>query len=211
LAAVSQTTQEISAAGGALLTAAPFTGPAAPFVAIAGAITEMLASFGIGTGCGQTCVLSSDFANQAEALLQENISTYFGIAPPRPQIAQTAAEANFNQVWNWLVQQCSNPQLGQAGQNCISERQQGACFWHQTGQPQFPGQPAYGQCWNWYASYYAPIATDPAVPDAQASTAPISASSSASAGTTSGAGTDWAGLVPVAIGAVAVILLLWSL
>ena len=188
LGAALSTTVE-SSVGSSLLTAAPFTGPAAPFVAAAGAIADMLASFGVGAGCGQSCVLSSDFANQAEAQLQQNISNYFAIAPPRPASAQAAAVANAQTILNWIQQQCSNPQLGSAGQQCISDRMAGGCTWKQTAAKLPPwGTPPVGACWNWVNGYLDPIANDPnVVPDAQASTAastttPAAGSTAASAG-----------------------------
>lgn len=164
-----------SSVGQGLLTAAPSTGPLAPFVALAGAISDLLASIGIGAGCGQTCIAASNFANEAAALLDQNIHAYFAIPASRPQSAQTAALANFETVWNALIapQACGNPQLGSAGQKCISDREAGACTWKQTADtvPAW-GTPPVDACWNWDSGYRAPIADDPnVVPDALASTA----------------------------------------
>ena len=58
-----------ASAGQVVMASAPLAGPGAPFVAVAGAITELLASIGIGAGCGQTCIQATDYANQAEVLL----------------------------------------------------------------------------------------------------------------------------------------------
>jgi hypothetical protein len=165
-------TQIEGSVGSALLAAAPFAGPAAPFLIIGGAICDMLAVLGVGSGCGQTCVLSSNYANQAEALLQQNIAAYFNIPAPRPQSAQAAALANFQAMWNDLEAQCGVASLGSAGQKCITDRQAGACTWKQTAAALPPwGTPPVGACWNWFAGYRDPIANDPAVPDAVASTA----------------------------------------
>jgi hypothetical protein len=152
--------------GGALLAAAPFAGPAAPFLAAAGAIAELLAKFGVGSGCGQSCVLSTQYANAAESALQQNIAAYFAIPPPRWTGYQQQAISNFMSVWNDLDSQCSNPSLGTAGQNCISDRQSGACKWHQTTTPPW-GTPEAGACWNWWNGYHDPIANDPDVTDVQ--------------------------------------------
>lgn len=111
------------------------------------------------SGCGQTCVVTSQWANQAEPHLQQNISAYFAINPPRPRSVQQIALANFDAVWNTLVQQCNQPGLGDAGQNCINDRQSGACKWHATSQT-YPGSPAVGACWNWFNGYRDPIAND---------------------------------------------------
>jgi hypothetical protein len=125
------------------------------------------------SGCGQTCVVTSQWANQAEGYLKQNISAYFAIPAPRPQSVQQIAMANFQAIWNTLVQQCSQPGLGTAGQNCINDRKDGGCKWKQTGQP-YPGTPAVGACWNWWNGYYYPIANDTNVyNDAASAASPI--------------------------------------
>jgi hypothetical protein len=116
-------------------------------------------SFGIEailhSGCGEACIVTSQWANQAEVLLKQNLSEYQAIAPPRPRSVQQIAMANFKAVWNRLVEQCSQPGLSTAGRNCIGDRQDGACKWRDTG----------GQCWNWWSGYYYPIANDAQVYD----------------------------------------------
>ena len=160
-------TQIEGSIGAGLLAAAPFSGPAAPFLAVAGVVAELLAKFGVGSGCGSTCVLSSEYANQAEAALQQNINTYFALPAPRTQSQQQAAETIYASIWSDLVQQCgSSPLAGtDAGKRCISDRAQGSCAYKQTGTPSYPGAPAMGACWNWYLAYFAPIAADPVIPD----------------------------------------------
>lgn len=203
-----------SSIGTGLLAAAKIPSPASPFLAIAGGIADMLAAFGVGSGCGQTCVLSSDFANQASALLDQNIATYFGIPAPRPQSAQTAALANVQSIFNWVQQQCGNPQLGQAGQDCISQRlDPSACHWKATA-PKYPGEPATGACWNWVLAYQTPIADDPAVPDAVSSQAPAASSSAAGstiASSSPGATTSSPNTGLILAGLVAAVLLVWGL
>ena len=129
--------------------------------AIAGVTLGIVAI--LNSGCGQTCIVTSNWANQAADLLEKNIQAYFAEPAPRTAEQKAQALANFDQIWNYLSQQCGNPQLGTAGQNCIADRMAGACKWHQTGQPEFPGQPANGACWNWFNAYRDPIADDPAV------------------------------------------------
>lgn len=140
----------VTAAG--LAIAIPIVG-----VAIAGL------TFGIeailNSGCGQTCVVTSQWANQAEPFLQKNIANYFAIAPPRPMSVQQLALGNFDAIWNTLTQQCNQPGLGTAGQNCINDRKSGACKWKATSQG-YPGSPAAGACWNWFSGYRDPIAND---------------------------------------------------
>lgn len=168
--------QGTSSIGAAALAVAPAFGPAAPFVAAAGVLVGMagriMDAVGLGTGCGPTCVAASNFANQVEPLMEKNIKAYFAIPAPRSISNQAIGLYAFDQAWEALRQSCGNPQLQVAGQNCIQDRQQGACHWHQTGNPEFPGQPATGECWNWFRAYRDPIAMDAAVPDDQSSTPP---------------------------------------
>lgn len=141
--------QIMGATGQTLITAGAVIPVAGPFVALAGAVTELLASVGVGKGCGQTCITASNYANQAESLLKQNLSAYMALATPRAQSAQQAALNNFQQIWNGLVTACAGVP-GTAGQNCVTDRQQGACKW----------KDANGQCWNWFIGYHDPIAND---------------------------------------------------
>jgi hypothetical protein len=161
----------MQSAGAALLSSAAFTGPGAPFVAIAGAALELLAAMGVGSGCGQTCVLSTAYANKAEVIFRQNANAYFALPAPRTVGQQAAALAIFDAIWSDLSQQCGNPSLGNAGARCISDRQAGACTWKQTGASPWPGGPAVGDCWNWFNAYRDPIANDPVVADTVASVA----------------------------------------
>ena len=132
----------------------------------------------LNSGCGNTCIVTSKWANQAEALLKQNIKAYFDIATPRPVSAQQAAMANFMSIWNSLQTACSATSLGTAGENCIGDRQDGACKWKANSQP-YPTSPAVGECWNWWSGYYWPIANDPDVAaDAQSSAAQALANTS---------------------------------
>lgn len=147
--------QGVSVAGGTIASVAPLTGPAAPIVAAVGgivaAVGQIMNMLGVGTGCGEPCIAATNVVNQAAPVLQQNLDGYEnGI------IDQTTAISNYNQVWNSIVQACSRIP-GDPGINCVGDRQQGACKWNQTGQPQYPGQPAYGECWNWYEAYYKPL------------------------------------------------------
>lgn len=212
LGATPVSTQVETAGAGLLGTAAsilalsPTTGPLAPFVAAAAAIAGLLATLGIGSGCGQSCVLSSQYANQAEAALAQNIQSYFAIPAPRDPTSQQTAEALFMQVWNDLEQQCSNSALGAAGQRCISDRQAGACTWKQTSDSPLlaiPGEPQAGACWNWFNGYYDPIVNDPDVAVASATSDITGAASSL----LSSAGISSSLTVPLLIGAAAILAL----
>ena len=154
-------TQIEGSIGAGLLAAAPFAGPAAPFLAIAGAAADLLATFGVGSGCGQTCVLSTAYANKAESVLGQNIAQYFALPTPRSATAQAAALTIFDAIWTDLEAQCGAAPLVSttAGQACISDRQAGACKWKQPASavPSW-GTPAAGECWNWFNGYRDPIA-----------------------------------------------------
>jgi hypothetical protein len=131
--------------------------------AIAG-ITILVTYLIANSGCGQTCIETSQWANQAATLLGQNIATYFGIPAPRSQSQQNAALANFDAVWLRLQQLCSQSSTGNAGVRCITDRQAGACTW-KADPPEYPGEPAAGACWNWFNGYRDPIANDAVVAD----------------------------------------------
>jgi hypothetical protein len=137
----SQTTQAI---GVTAINVAPLTGPAAPFVAAAGAIMAFVANFT--QGCGNTCIAATRIVNELEPYLKKNVADYLAIPTPRPSSAQQAALAVFDQVWSTVVTQCSNGSLGDAGARCISDRQRGGK-------------------WDWFAYYRDPIASDGTVVD----------------------------------------------
>jgi hypothetical protein len=168
---------KVSGAGGMILAAAPFAGPAAPIVAIAGAVVtvagKIIAMVGWGDGCGKNCILTSDWANQAETLLRANIDAYFN-SPVRNQSTQETSLAGFDAIWNQLATACGQANLGGAGQRCTGDRERGACKWKQTGQSPWPGGPALGDCWNWFSAYRDPIANDTGVvPDSAIDTSSV--------------------------------------
>ena len=77
--------------------------------------------------------------DEVEPDMERNREIY--MQGPRTRSAQEQALANFDAMWAHVAQACSNPQLGSAGQRCISERQPGGK-------------------WDWFAYYRDPIATD---------------------------------------------------
>jgi len=161
-------------------------------------ITILAAELIKNSGCGQTCIETSGWANQAEPLLRQNINAYFSVAVPRTQSQQNTALANFDAIWATLVNMCSAPSTGNAGVRCIGDRQSGACTWKATADSPWPGGPAQGACWNWFNAYRDPIANDPnVVADSAASiaTSAVSKLSSLPA---------WA-LIAAAVGLVAVL------
>ena len=147
--------------GGSILAAAPFTGPAAPFVAAAGALTTLIGSL---FRPDITKIEASNIVNQIEAqYLKPNLAMWNSLpADQKTESAQAAALNLFDQAWAAVKQGCGNPQLGTAGQNCITDRQQGSC--HYTIDGQTPVAPP--NCGNWFVWYRDPIANDPdVIPD----------------------------------------------
>jgi hypothetical protein len=135
---------------------------AIPIIGAAVALVGFAIEAIINSGCGAPCVVTTTWANQAEQVLQQNIAAYFAVPAPRPTSIQQAALAQFQAVWNSLVQQCNSPSLGSPGQRCITDRQAGACTWKQTAAAVPPwGTPPVGACWNWWNGYHDPIANDP--------------------------------------------------
>jgi len=113
----------------------------------------------LNSGCGQSCVLTSDDANKAQQLAQQNLDAYMALPVPRSQSNQTAALQNATNIYNWLIQACQNIG-GQGGKQCVADRVPG-------------GKYAFAP------SFIDPIQNDPnVVPDSQAT-----ASSAASTAT----------------------------
>lgn len=117
------------------------------------------------SGCGQTCIETSSWANQAAAALQQVKDAYFALPAPRTQAQKAVAVGAFQAIWAQLVKACGQPGTGNAGVRCISDRQAGACTWRQKYAPVYPGDPQIGECWNWFNGYLQAIQQDPVVPD----------------------------------------------
>jgi hypothetical protein len=181
------------AAGGTGLILGMAPALAIPIVGAALAGVTLAIEAILNSGCGQSCIITSNWANQAATLLQQNLDAYMALPAPRTVSQQAAALDNFNSFWNYLVQECSAPSVGTAGQHCISDREAGACHYETNG-----------VCWNWFVGYHDPIANDSVVPDTVSTAASTVASSVSSALTSAGLPT-WA--LPALLVLVAVVLL----
>lgn len=139
-----------------MLAAIGVSGPAAPFVAAAIAVAlpvfKLIKS--MAAGCGETCIATSNWANQAEAALVDVNRQYFA-QPTRTKQSQVYALQLVEELFRQLRELCSNPQTGAAGQRCISERLV------RGGTAPWCPKPGHTGC-DWYALYYDPIATDAA-------------------------------------------------
>lgn len=178
--------------GGAALSAAiPIVG-----AAIAG-VTMAVQYLVANSGCGQTCIETSGWANQAEPQLQKNLAAYLSLPVPRPKSAQVLALANFDTIWARLQELCGQPGTGDAGVRCISDRQAGACKWRD----------AQGVCFNWFSGYRDPIANDSGVYDDSISAIASNAVSSVGSDLVASLSSASAGISPawLALGALALL------
>jgi hypothetical protein len=148
------------------------------------------------SGCGQTCIVTSQWANQAADALQKVLDAYFALPAPRTEAQKAVAVASFQGIWHQLEEACGQPGTGDAGKRCISDRQAGACVWRQKYPPTYPGQPNVGECWNWFNGYLKPIQDDPVVPDAHAATSVSQGIDSIFGGGSTGSSSS---LVPIAL------------
>jgi hypothetical protein len=195
-------TQIESGAAGSLLSVAPFTGPAAPFVAAAGAIAGLLATLGVGAGCGQACIQATNLVNQAEPALLQNLQAY-----ENGEIDQATALSNYQQIWQSIQTACSAIPGG-AGKSCVTDRQAGACTWKATGTPPTPSSPAPGTCWNWDNAYRVPLTYPPINAPAPSASSDVSAVTGDVGSALSTVGLSSSYAVPLLIGAAA--LAIWA-
>ncbi len=127
-----------SAAGAGWATAAiPIVGPI-----IAGVTVGLMLLFAR-KGPRQR-VATTQIVDAVEPLLQDNLQGY--LSGPRTQSSQQQALANFDAGWQYVVDQCNIPEMGNPGKACVTDRQPG------------------GQ-WDWFAYYRNPIASDTVTPD----------------------------------------------
>lgn len=200
-----------------MATATAFIPGVGPLVSAAvGAATQFaIAIESLFSGCGQTCVQASNIANQVAGILEQNLNSYLSY-PIRTASMQAAALQTFDGAWAQLQQACGNPALGQAGQNCISDRQAGGCKWQTspggwqknsdgTWKYVAPGAAGSGTtCWNWFVGYRDPIAQDPMVlPDSA-----VQGATGSGSGLLTGSGSGLGSLPVLLIGAVVVFMAL---
>ena len=131
------------------------------------------------SGCGQTCIITADDANKIEPYLLQNLQGY--MSGPHTLASQQAALSNFDYFWNYLKQACGQPSLGNAGKNCITDRQAGSCKWPD----------AAGNCWNWFIGYRDPIANDPNVQASPTVSDLLGTSNGASSASIAGIPSSW--------------------
>jgi hypothetical protein len=161
----------------ALTAAAAIPSPATPFLLAAAGIAKLLATLGVGSGCGQTCIQATNVVNQAEPALLANIQQY-----ENGEITQEQAQATYSAIMQGLQVSCSAIP-GQAGQDCWTDRQAGSCKWKQTTDSPllgYPGEPQPGDCWDWVSGYGTPLTLPPLVATSPAASSVGSAISTVS-------------------------------
>jgi hypothetical protein len=113
--------------------------PAAVIAGIAALVGPIANQF---KGCGQTCIVTSQFANQVQDAAEQVNTTYWA-SPVRTVSVQKAALDAMNQLWQWLVAHCQSVG-GQGGAQCVADRQRGGKY-------------------DFFSHYIDPIANDAAV------------------------------------------------
>lgn len=145
-------------AAGAVIAAIPGLQLPGAIVAAVGALTSLIGGL---FKPDITKIQASNIVNQIEAQTLKPMLASWNALPANQKTESMQAYylSIFDQAWAAVQQGCGNPQLGTAGQNCITDRQQGAC--HYTIDGQTPGTPP--NCGNWFVWYRDPIANDPNV------------------------------------------------
>ncbi len=144
----------VAAGGQALLSVAKFTGPAAPFVAAAGALLDFISAAFLTPNYGKE--YASAFVNQIEYdYMRPNLAKWQSLAADQKTVsAQHAALNVFLNAWNAIVQYCSNPALTSGGIHCLADRERGGKY-------------------DWWVYFYDPIANDQSVIPDPVEAAPV--------------------------------------
>src|ERR1700677_128565 len=161
----------LSTTAGLLVAFSVVGGPVGAAIAAVGAVAVLLVK--VFQGCGATCVQATQYANQVEQALQQNLQAYIS-SPVRTLSMQAAAVNNYNTAIAALEQACGQAALGSAGTNCIDQRiNASSCQWKASpggwsgacpGTYQPWGAAGSGSSWwNWGIGYLDPIQNDPCV------------------------------------------------
>lgn len=71
-------------------------------------------------------VATTQIVNAVAPKFEENLKAYQ--AGPHTVSSQAQALANFDALWQYIVDNCGQPEMGDPGKRCISERQRGGKF-----------------------------------------------------------------------------------
>ncbi len=115
---------------------------------IVGGIALAVAALGIGNGCGETCTASTAVVNKIEPYLKQNVQAAGDQASANGGCLTSAEQqtlvANFNQLWQYVVDNC-NQVGGPGGKQCVADRIRGGK-------------------WDWFVYYLDPIMAIPVCP-----------------------------------------------
>lgn len=149
---------------GALAAPSAATGPAAPFILAAAALVGPLTSIikGMISGCGQSCIEATKYADTAAVYLDKLKTEYLRQPQPRCREAQQATLQYIDGVFSWLEQGCMAVG-GDAGRRCIDERiRPGVDAPWCANSPDASKIRTANGC-NWIALFRDPVANDPNV------------------------------------------------
>lgn len=128
--------------------------PISALVAIAGPLVALVVN--LARGCGQTCIATAGYADDAQRALSSITNQYFSIPESQrtPELQRKALEF-IQQILTALARACGQPGLGSAGRRCIEERL------IEGGQAPWCPNPDHRGC-DWVTAFYNPIKNDPA-------------------------------------------------
>ena len=202
---------DVISAGTAIASIAGFGAIAGPIGAIAGVLIGIFTQ--VFKGCGQSCILTSNEANQVQTALQQNLAAWN--SSQKTESEQTAALANFDYAWSQLEQVCGNPSMGDPGVRCLSERQRGGVsHWCCTAPACTASSGPYDSCsvpssqscnggppcctgCDYFKVYRDPIANDPAVIPDESAVLPIGSSPTGAVSDSTSTGTVTIGSVSI--------------
>lgn len=104
-------------------------------------------------------VATTQIVNDVEPYMVDNLNGYLN--GPRTREAYLQALSNFEAGWQYIVENCGDPVMGEPGQRCINERREGA-------RPQWDA--CAPNCPNWFELYRDPILANPPVSGGAAAT-----------------------------------------
>jgi hypothetical protein len=97
--------------------------PAAVIAGLASLVGPIASQF---KGCGETCVLTSQFANQVQSAADQANASYWGAKIHTVSMQQATLQV-MNELWQYLVAHCQAVG-GQGGAQCIADRQRGGKY-----------------------------------------------------------------------------------
>ncbi len=132
LGSAQQAQQAVSIGGSAVTSVLPIVTHVAWAVPVVGAaiagVAIALSLIFNGKGPQQKTAATKIWEEQVLPLLKQNLANFQ--SAPQTAVNQQAALKNFDDAWAWLKseQGCGNPELGDPGRRCVSERDRGGIY-----------------------------------------------------------------------------------